>query len=468
MRAWLDAVRDNMKVCIIGAGPTGLGAAYRLTELGETDFRLFEREGHVGGLAASFLDNKGYTWDFGVHVLHSHYPYFDRLLDSVLPDGYLRHQRRSWIRQYDRFIPYPFQYNIRHLPRQALWECVSGLLDIARRNGEAPPTNFAEWVVYTFGTGIAEHFMLPYNRKIWTVDPKEMSFHWIEERVPVIDVKRVMSNVVLGTDDVSWGPNHTFQFPASGGTGAIWNAMAERLPPECLKLSHELESVDTAAKKVRFANGRSESYDHLISTLPLSRLTELCRMEKLAARTAGLKHTRVQVLGVAPDYPMPQALADKSWIYCPSEKSAFYRLTPFSTFSPVHVPSTDRCCSMLVERALPADSRLGPDKFKAETFAGLEAGGFLTPLGDNTHTFAMEADYAYPVPTRDRDTILDGVLPALEELNIYSRGRFGAWKYEVANMDHCVMQGVEIADRILSGTPEKTLPNPSLVNGKAS
>jgi len=457
-----------MKVCIIGAGPTGLGAAYRLTELGETDFRVFERDDHVGGLAASFLDDKGFTWDFGVHVVHSHYPYFDKLLDSVLPDGYLRHQRRSWIRQYDRFIPYPFQYNIRHLPRQALWDCVSGLLDIVKHNGEAPPANFEEWVVYTFGAGIAEHFMLPYNRKIWTVDPSEMGFHWIEERVPVIDIRRVLSNVVLATDDVTWGPNHTFRFPREEGTGAIWNAMAGRLPPETVRLSHEVAEIDTDRKELRFANGNRESYEHLISTIPLPRLVELCKMEKLAAKTAGLKHTRVQVLGVAPDYPMPQALADKSWIYCPSEKSAFYRLTPFSTFSPAHVPSTDRFCSILIERALPADSSLGEEEFKAETFAGLEAGGFLTPLDENTHTCAMEADYAYPVPTRDRDSILDQVLPALEALRIYSRGRFGAWKYEVANMDHCVMQGVEIADRIVSGTPEKTLPNPGKVNGNSS
>lgn len=458
-----------MKVCIIGAGPTGLGAACRLTEQGETDFGIFERNDHVGGLAASFLDDKGFTWDFGVHVLHSHYSYFDKLLDSVLPDGYLQHQRRSWIRQYDRFIPYPFQYNIRHLPREALWDCVSGLLDIAKRNGETPPpTNFEEWVVHTFGAGIAEQFMLPYNRKIWTVDPGEMGFHWIEERVPVIDIKRVLANILLATDDVAWGPNHTFNFPREGGTGAIWKAMAEHLPPGRLHLSHEVAEIDTHAREIRFTNGRRVSYERLVSTIPLPRLAEFCRNEKLAARTAGLKHTRVKVLGVAPDSPMPQALAEKTWIYCPSEKSAFYRLTPFSSFSPANVPSTEHFCSFLVERALPAGRRMTTAEFRTETFAGLEDGGFLAGLGADTHTYAMEADYAYPIPTRDRDDILDDVLPALEQSNIYSRGRFGGWKYEVGNMDHCVMQGVEVADRILSGAAERTLPTPAAINGKAS
>ena len=76
----------------------------------------------------------------------------------------------------------------------------------------------------------------------------------------------------------------------------------------------------------------------------------------------------------------------------------------------------------------------------------------------------MEAEFGYPIPTLDRDDILNDVLPALEKMNIFSRGRFGGWKYEVANMDHSVMQGVEAVDRIVNGTPEVTLPTPNIVN----
>jgi hypothetical protein len=76
----------------------------------------------------------------------------------------------------------------------------------------------------------------------------------------------------------------------------------------------------------------------------------------------------------------------------------------------------------------------------------------------------MKAEFGYPIPTPDRDDILGDVLPALEAMNIYSRGRFGGWKYEVANMDHSVMQGVEAVDRLLNGTAEVTLPTPHLAN----
>jgi hypothetical protein len=70
----------------------------------------------------------------------------------------------------------------------------------------------------------------------------------------------------------------------------------------------------------------------------------------------------------------------------------------------------------------------------------------------------------YPTPSIDRDAILSDVLPALENLNIYSRGRFGAWKYEVSNQDHSFMQGFEVVDRILSGRFEPTLQQPDRIN----
>ena len=78
---------------IIGAGPTGLGAARRLAELGCRSFAVLEKNAYAGGLAASFKDDKGYTWDIGGHVAFSHYEYFDRLLDVQL-----RSDWQGWMR----------------------------------------------------------------------------------------------------------------------------------------------------------------------------------------------------------------------------------------------------------------------------------------------------------------------------------------------------------------------------------
>ena len=101
---------DRCKYLIIGAGPTGLGAAYRLNQLGESQFQVIEKTDRFGGLATAFVDKNGFTWDIGGHVQFSHYDYFDDLMKEALgDDGWLHHQRESWvwIRDWAAF-PNPF------------------------------------------------------------------------------------------------------------------------------------------------------------------------------------------------------------------------------------------------------------------------------------------------------------------------------------------------------------------------
>lgn len=77
-----------MKIVILGTGPSGLGAAYHLNKLvGYNDWKLFERNDHVGGLSASFRDDNGFTWDVGGHVLFSRYDYFDQAVAESLVNG---------------------------------------------------------------------------------------------------------------------------------------------------------------------------------------------------------------------------------------------------------------------------------------------------------------------------------------------------------------------------------------------
>lgn len=453
-----------MRMIIIGAGPTGLGAAYRLAEQGFTNFAVYDSHPYVGGLATTFRDEKGFLWDFAVHVAHSHYTYIDDLMDQLLPDGFYHHVRKSWVREYGRYIPYPFQYNIRHLPGEYTWECVEGLLGIEANGARPEMKNFQDWVHQVFGAGIAKHFMEPYNRKVWCTEPNQMGYQWIGDRVPTVDVERVLRSISLEQDDVSWGPNATFQFPKEGGTGAIWNKLAAQIPDGHIQLSRSITAIDVRERTVTFADGSTDHYDYLLSTMPLTTLTRMTGLRELANRAAGLKHTHVNVVGIAPSMPMPEELTDKTWIYCPEETCEFYRVTPFSNFSPAHVPDPAHHCSFLCEVSVPGGEPIEQEGLAERSLNGLRDIGIIDADPATTHVHIMRAEHGYPIPTLDRDAILDEVLPALEELHIFSRGRFGGWKYEVANMDHSVMQGVEAVDRMLHGAEEVTLPTPDLVN----
>ena len=113
---------DSPRIVIIGAGPTGLGAGYRLRELGYDNFLMLEARGHVGGLASSETSANGFIYDIGGHVLFSHYEYFDRLFDKLLGDEYQLLLRESWVWMCDRFLPYPVQNHIQYLPKDVVLE----------------------------------------------------------------------------------------------------------------------------------------------------------------------------------------------------------------------------------------------------------------------------------------------------------------------------------------------------------
>jgi len=435
-------------------------------EHGHNNYVVYEKNPYVGGLAVSFVDSAGFTWDFGVHVAHSHYDYIDRLMASLLPDGFFYHERRSWIRVCNSWVPYPFQYNFRHLPDGPRRECLAGLE--ALRDRAADPRiqdNFGRWIRGTFGEGIAKYFMIPYNRKIWATDPDRMGVQWMGDRVPQIDVARVRRNIAESKDDVSWGPNHLFQYPKHGGTGAIWNSMAGKLPQGILNLNTEVVRIDTRRKTVVLPDGRSDHYDYLISSMPIPELVRRAGLSELAEDAAALKYTHVYVAGIASPRTLPDVLSDKTWIYCPEERADFYRVTPFSMFSPAHVPETSQWCSMLCEISAAGHlPMVPPEQFNEPAARGLNELGLISCSAGNAHYYPMSAEYGYPVPTKDRDKHLSAIIRTLDDRNVFSRGRFGGWKYEVGNMDHSVMQGVEVVDRIISGQQEATWNDPNCVN----
>ncbi|MGP0076773.1 MAG: protoporphyrinogen/coproporphyrinogen oxidase [Bryobacteraceae bacterium] len=455
------------KIIILGAGPTGLGAARRLEELGHDDWFLLERSDKAGGLAASFVDSQGFTWDIGGHVQFSHYEYFDRAMDEFLgAGGWLHHERESWVWMRDRFIPYPFQNNIRHLPPDDLYRCLTDLVDISR-TASAQPANFREWILTTFGKGIADVFMLPYNFKVWAYPPELMDAGWVGERVAVVDIKRILNNLVHAKDDVSWGPNNTFRFPLRGGTGAIWTACAATLPEVRLGFRTMVTSIDLNRRQITTANGDTLAYDSLISTIPLRELIRLSgqsRLEMLAQR--GLLYSTSNIIGVGLRGKPPQHLSTKCWMYFPEGNCPFYRVTVFSNYSPYNVPGSGSHWSLLIEVSESPYKAVRQAGLVETVIQGLLATRLIDSREDIVSTWKYRADYGYPIPGLDRDAALAEILPFFESKSVYSRGRFGLWKYEVSNQDHSFMQGVELVERLLNGRSEITARHSNLANSK--
>lgn len=313
----------------------------------------------------------------GGHVIFSHYKYFDDCIDEALPreEDWYTHERVSYVRCKNLWVPYPFQNNISVLPKEEQVRCMDGMIDAAleARVATDKPKTFDDWIVRMMGTGIADLFMRPYNFKVWAVpttkvwtamtppgttptNASQMQCAWLGERVAAPDLKTVVKNVILQKTAGNWGPNATFRFPAHGGTGAIWIGVADTLPKEKTRFGARgaVSKVNADAKTVLMANGTSIRYKKLISTMAIDQLVECMGDDKLVRLSKDLFFSSTHVIGVGIRGERPERIGDKCWVSfliwirgattLTTTSSTFLRITVHST-EPLSSPTTRRITS---------------------------------------------------------------------------------------------------------------------------
>jgi hypothetical protein len=104
----------------------------------------------------------------------------------------------------------------------------------------------------------------------------------------------------------------------------------------------------------------------------------------------------------------------------------------------------------------------------ADCIQGLVNTEMMSPTDEIVSTYHRRYDHGYPTPSLEREGVLKQLLPKLQAKDIWSRGRFGSWRYEVGNQDHSFMLGAEAVDSIVNGAVELTLNYPDFVNSRAN
>jgi len=154
-----------------------------------------------------------------------------------------------------------------------------------------------------------------------------------------------------------------------------------------------------------------------------------------------LRHSSTHVVGFGFEGENPNR--ETCWCYFPNEDVPFYRATVFSNYGKYNVPDQSKNFSLMLE--------IAESEFK--------------PVDSSTLvTFYEKFEYGYPTPTIGLEEYCTSVHKELRKMDIYSRGRFGAYLYQVANQDHSVMQGVQVIDNIAIGAPETVLNCPDYIN----
>ena len=319
-----------------------------------------------------------------------------------------------------------------------------------------------------------------------------MQAQWLGERVAAPNLKAVTKNVILQKTAGNWGPNATFRFPARGGTGGIWIAVADTLPKEKTMFGEHgtVKSIDADEKKVTLKNGKTIKYDKLVNTMAVDSLVEKIGDQSLISLSKDLFYSSTHVIGVGVRGERPERIGDKCWLYFPEQNCPFYRATIFSNYSPYNQPDTSKKLPTLQlangDKPSNTSARVGPywsimlevsesgmkpvdnANLLKDCIKGLINTSMLMPTDEVVSTYHRRFDHGYPTPSLEREGVLTQLLPKLQAKDIYSRGRFGSWRYEVGNQDHSFMLGVEAADHIVNGAAELTLNYPDFVNGRVN
>jgi protoporphyrinogen oxidase len=225
--------------------------------------------------------------------------------------------------------------------------------------------------------------------------------------------------------------------------------------------------INLEEKVAETSDGQSFHYEQMVSTLPLTELIKLTGQPQLQpSAERGLLYSSSNIIGIGLRGQPRAELAKKCWMYFPEDNCPFYRVTVFSNYSPNNVPDIKQHWSLMAEVSESAHQPVDQARLLDQVIAGLLATKLIERREDIVSTWQFRAGYGYPTPGLERDAALAEIIPFYEKHEVFSRGRFGLWKYEVSNQDHSFMQGVEVVERLVNGCEEVTAQNPNLANSK--
>jgi protoporphyrinogen oxidase len=421
---------------IIGAGLAGLSAGYHLG----LNYTILEQNNQVGGLCRS-IEDRGYTFDFAPHIFFTGSQYVNGLIDEILNGDHIRQQRKAFIYLKSTYIEYPFEVNLNGLPQEVINECIEG----AKNRESIEPKNFEEWIYSTFGSGVAKHYMVPYNEKIWKFNLDGMNIDWIAGRVPAPTVEEIVKGAE-GKAKKNYGPNAFFLYPRNGGIGSIPTALAKRVRD--IRLSSnviEIKPRDSRSVDIVYMKGIERKMieaKHVLASMPLPEIVKSIKdaPEEVIKAAEKLVHNSLVCVNVGVDRSQ---ISDKHWLYFPEKEYIFNRISFPMNFSPETTPKGRS--SILVEvtyRGKKPDLKETKEKVKE----GLLKAEILRE-NDKLDVFdAHDFNYAYVIYDLDHKKNVSIIHDYLKINKILPIGRFGEWEY--LNMDKSILSGKIVAERI--------------------
>lgn len=400
---------------IIGAGMTGVSLARMLQLRGGVSFLALEAAPQAGGLCRS-EEVAGHHLDLGGgHFLCTKYPrVYDFIFQHLPRENFNRFTRVSKIcLAGGALVDYPLESNIWQLPINQQVEFLLACLQGGEEASRGEPANYEAWIRWKLGARVAEDYLLPYNRKIWGVEPEEMDVDWLH-KIPRLDLREMLRACLLRQPDPAKMPSHQeFFYPRQGGFQTIFDSIHAPVRDH-IRTGTPVVSLERsdAAGGSWLVNGEHRCR-HLVNTAPWKHIQAALAPAEAAALAPFLP--RLQTNSVVVSLFEQPYEHDWHWCYLPDLKIAHHREFFIHNFAP--------------------HSR--PDGVYIETNRRR-----WSPRADALREHVNED--AYPIPVLGHAAAIRGLLDVCRPWRLHGLGRWGQHNY--FNSDVCiheVMQFVE-------------------------
>ncbi|MBR9682058.1 MAG: NAD(P)-binding protein [Candidatus Aenigmarchaeota archaeon] len=431
-----------MKAGILGGGLTGLTIGTHLNH----DFEILEKNKECGGLCRSITD-QGFTFDLGGgHIIFSRDNDILEFMKSLVKDNIIENKRNTKILHKGRYVKYPFENGIGELPEEDALHCLTHFLSAAndkKAGKHTPPSNFEEWMYQTFGKGIAEMYLIPYNKKIWNFEPSKMAVDWVIDRIPQPPVEDIIKSF-LKIETEGYTHQLNFFYPRDGGIASTVNHLESKIS-EKIKKNINITKIEKKDKWIVHHDNGVEKYDKLISTIPVMELLGYMDdvPEDVMKAANDLKYNSLinVLIGVN-----KSKINDFHWTYIHEEDVKFNRLIFLSNYSPNVTPENKS--SIAVEFTCNFNDEMwnkSDDEIINHVLSGLERKGIVN-AEDICYSKVVKSKYAYVIYDLDYKKNIEKVLNFLESKGIEMCGRFSEFKY--MNMDACIKSAMKMANKI--------------------
>lgn len=433
---------SDSNIVILGTGMGGFGAAHRLHAEGISPV-MYDKNGHHGGHTASFRYDSGFLFDLGPHISFTK----DTRIQDLFADSVDQQFETKPLKLNNYWRGYwplhPVQLHLHGLPEDVIVKVITDFVE-ERQAPERPVTNYADWLLASFGRTFAELFPMQYTRKYHLTTAENMSTDWLGPRI----YRPSLEQVVQGALSPSVPNVHyitQFRYPTEGG---FVSYLKKFVPLGNLKLGHELVSIDPRTRQLSFSNGHLTHYDALISSVPLP---DLIRMIKGApqdvldaSRRLACSTCVIVNVGVDRDDLSPTHL---SYFY--DEDICFTRLSFPHMLSSRNVPPGTGSIQAEVyfsDKYKPLSG--SPQDLIDPVIKDLHRCGLLHDDDRILFSNALLLRYANIIFDLDRAAALKTVHGYLDDLGIAYCGRYGDWGYMWT--DESFKSGEQAADRALS------------------